>query len=148
MKKFLALFTLAGLMSIPLLALADPTAVILSFVCPDTTGAGLNSLSNFSDARIAGYGTLSVAGIPGRAPYFTYLIPAGANIPSVLNTGNYTNSATAYDPNNAIVSCSYTSSTFSPFTVSYQLTNGAGGIIDSQTANTIAIVQYVGARSR
>lgn len=144
MKKFALLVLLTGVVTVPMTVLADPTPILLNFVCPNTTGTGTNSLSNFGDSRIAGYGTLMVDTNPGRPPYFTYAIPAGAHIPSKINTGNYTNNGTDYDPDNAIISCSYVSPTFDPFTVSYQLTNGVGGTINSQTANSISINQYVG----
>lgn len=144
MKKSILFASMIACISLPMTVLADPTPITLSFVCPNTTGVGINTLSNFAGARIAGYGTLTINASPGRSPYFTYIIPAGSHIPAKLNTGNYSSSGTDYDPENALVFCSYTSPTFDPFTVVYELTNGAGGTINSQTASTITVNQFVG----
>ncbi len=147
MKKYFALASLVIVMAAPLTVFADPTPIQLAFTCPDTTGIGIHTLSNFGGARIAGYGNLMVDTSTGRDPYFTYGIPVGGNIPAKIHNGNYSNAGTDYDPDNAIVSCSYTSPTFDPFTVLYQLTNGTGGNIFSQTPNSITVVQYVGYQS-
>jgi hypothetical protein len=122
---------------------ADPSPILLNFTCPNTTGTGANTLSNFG-ARIAGYGSLTVAGSPARAPYFTYTFSSG-HFPDLIGSGLYTSSATSFNPVTAVVTCSYVSSgVFDPFTVSYQLTNGNGGVINSQTTSTISITQSVG----
>jgi hypothetical protein len=148
MKKSVFLASLIVFVGLPMTVFADPTSILLVYGCPNTTGVGPNTLSNFNGARIAGYGTLTVAGTSSRAPYFTGAISANSHIPGSLSSGNYSSSTTNYDSVNAIVSCSYTSPSFDPFTVVYQLTNGGGGTIESQTPNSITINQFVGVRSQ
>ena len=141
-KSILALIAASTLMSS--VAIADPSIVTLEFTCPGVTGTGPFVLSNFGGKKIAGYGTETINGDPAfNAPYFSFAIPVGANIPSSLST--YSSSGTGFDPVTGIVTCSYTSSsTFDPFTVSYQMTNAEGCQVATQTASTITINQFIG----
>lgn len=141
MKKIALLASLALSSAV----FADPSAIPLDFTCPSASGAGVYSLTNFGD-RVGGYGTELVAGAPAiNKPYFTYLIPSGAKIPAKLASGAYTNAGTDYDNSTNKVTCSYTSAAkYDPFSVSYQLTNGNGGMITKKTASCISILQFVG----
>lgn len=145
MKRSIAiasLFAIAGLTAST--AMADPSIIQIDFTCPSATGAGYQVLTNFGGYKIAGYGIETINGSPAfNSPYFVYMIPGGANIPGKLTT--YSNSGTDFDSVTGVVSCMYTSSsTFDPFTASYQMTNGQGGQIAGQTNNTISINQFVG----
>jgi len=145
MKKSLcAIVALSGLVST--IALADPTLITIEFTCPTTTGTGPNTLVNFG-SRIAGYGTELIDGSPAfNSPYFNFSFTTGT-YPSPISAGSYSSSGTGFDALSGIVSCSYTSSTtFSPFTVSYQLTNAGGSQISAQTANTITLFQFLGVK--
>jgi hypothetical protein len=125
--------------------MADPSLITFLFTCPTVTGSGHTVLSNFG-SKVAGYGTELIDGNPSfNSPYFSTPISGSTNIPTNLTTGDYSSSATSFDNINGLVFCSYTSSTtFDPFTVAYQLTNGNGGQVAEQTLNTITIFQFLG----
>jgi hypothetical protein len=145
MKKSLAL--LLASLTVSSAALADPSIVTIVFTCPSVTGAGPTVLTNFG-ARIAGYGTETIDGTPSfNSPYFSGTFAPGANIPANITSGSYTSSATGFDPTNGLVSCSYTSSTtFAPFTVTYEMVNAGGTQVQSSTASTITLNQFVGVK--
>lgn len=134
--------SLGFIMSSP--TMANPNTVEIGISCPNASGTGFNSLSNFG-GRIAGYGKESINSIPGpQSPYFTYLYTTG-HFPANLAMGAYTNSAVDFDPINALVTCEFNSSNgFDPIKVSYQMTNGQGGIVESQGLDQIVIIQYLG----
>ena len=123
--------------------LADPNTVEIGISCPTANGTGTHTLSNFGN-RISGYGSESINSNPApMAPYFNLNFTSG-NFPIKIASGAYSSTGTDYDPTTGRVTCSYTSATFDPITVTYQMTNGFGGVILSQTAETIVINQYIG----
>ena len=135
--------TLLGLLA-TFSAVAEPNIIEIGIACPDASGSGNSTLSNFG-GRIAGYGKESINSVPSPiAPYFS-VSTLGGNFPPRISDGNYTSTGTQYDPTQAIITCSYSSSAgFDPITVPYELTNGIGGVIIAKTANTIVINQYIG----
>jgi hypothetical protein len=147
MKKVIIALLLSAVALVPQLATADPSVVELAFTCPTTTGTDIHTLANFGN-RIAGYGTETLAGTPAiNLPFFSTVVATGANIPAKLNQGSYANDATDFDNINSFVSCHYASfGGYDAFTVYYFITNGRGGVITSQTPNTISINVYVGMR--
>ena len=126
-------------------AIAEPNIIEIGILCPDASGTGNNTLSNWGSGLIAGYGKESINSAPSpQAPYFSVRV-VGANFPSRISDGNYASTGTQYDPTQATVTCSYASSSgFDPINVNYALTNGVGGVIIYNTVNTIVLNQYVG----
>jgi hypothetical protein len=144
-RLFISFFCSIGfIISFP--TLADPNTVEIGISCPDASGGGYNSLSNFG-GRIAGYGKESINSIPApHSPYFSYLYTTG-HFPSNLAMGAYTNSGVDYDPTNALVICKFNSGNgYDSINVTYQMTNGKGGVVQSQAQNEIVILQYLGLR--
>ena len=129
-------------------AIANPNTVEVGISCPNATGAGYNSLSNFG-GRIHGYGKESINSVPGsHAPYFSYQFATG-HFPANLATGSYTNSGVDFDPTTAAIVCKFTSSAgYDPINVTYQMTNGHGGVVISQTVDQIVFIQYFGLKSK
>lgn len=123
---------------------AAPNSIQLGFSCPTVSATGPNNLTNFGWG-VAGYGEAFINGaVVPNPPYFTNSI-GSSNIPSVIYTGGYASTGTQYDPATGIVGCTYASNTgYASFAVYYKMTNGAGGFIINQTANSIIINQYVG----
>jgi hypothetical protein len=142
MKKIILTFMWFGTV-FSTIAMADPTVIAIHFVCPAATGVGLRVLTRYP-TRVSGYGTETLNGQPSfNSPYFNYNIVAGDNIPMTLIS--YSNSGTGFSFTTGMVFCSYTSSSgFTPFSVSYQMVNVAGGQIAAQTLNTITINQFIG----
>lgn len=128
-------------------AIADPNIIEIGIVCPDTSGIGQYTLSNFN-GYIAGYGREYVnGGTPAPVlPYFSTKSYDG-NFPSQIAAGAYTSTSTAFDPTQAIVTCSYISSAgFDPINVNYWMTNAQGSTIVGKTSNTINLNVFVGLR--
>ena len=125
-------------------AIADPNSIQIGFSCPNTSGTGPYNLSNFG-WRIAGYGQEFINGTQApNLPYFNFGFTSG-NFPSIVSMGAYSSSGTQYDPATGVVGCIYTSANgFDSFVATYEMTNGNGGYVISQTQNTIVINQYVG----
>ena len=125
-------------------AVAEPNIIEIGITCPDASGTGDHTLSNWG-GRIAGYGKESINSVASpQAPYFS-VNTAGGNFPALISDGNYASTGTQYDPTQALITCSYASAVgYSPLNIPYQLTNGAGGVIVSKTANTIVFNQYIG----
>ena len=67
-----------------------------------------------------------------------------SGVPASL--ANYSNNTTSYDSTTGVVSCSYTSNAQNeaPFLISYNLTNGFGGYVESQSNNAITIILPAG----
>jgi hypothetical protein len=120
--------------------LAYPVANNATFDCP-----AANGLSNFG-SYLAGFGSESIAGVTNTI-YFQSIQSLPAGIPDSL--ANYSNSATSYNMATGYVTCSFTSSNSaeSNFDISYYVTNGKGGVIQSQANNTISIAFPVGFHS-
>ena len=141
MKKIIAVVSLSvisGLGVIPS-AVADPSSVNVEYTCPTTQGNNQHTLRN-SGFRIAGYGTSVVNGSPAfNDPFFIFDLVGGNIYPAKISAANYVSDSTDYDSTTGIVSCHYSSVSAPPFAVSYVTTNGIGGIIVSQTANTITV---------
>lgn len=144
MKKIATAFFIISAIS-PLSVFADPSIITFEFTCPTTSGGGYHILRNFG-TQIAGYGIELINGVPAfNSPYFKTPIANNANIPTDLSKGSYTSSGTHYDNVNAVISCSYTSSSsFNPFTVSYNLFSNLYTQVVSQSANSITILQFIG----
>ncbi len=128
-------------------AIASPSTHTIDITCPGVaTTAFPFIVTNFKD-YIAGYGNELIDGsLPyPNIPYFTYTIPSGANIPSIL-TG-YVNNGTDYDSTLGQVTCQFSRSGFDSFSVTYPITNGKGGVISTQTNNTIQVLVPFGIRT-
>ena len=126
-------------------AIADPNIIEVGIVCPDTSGTGQHTLSNFN-SYIAGYGKEYInSGNPAHvSPYFS-MKTFGGNFPALISGGAYASTSTQFDPIQSLVTCNYTSSAgFDPIHVSYWLTNAQGSTILSQTPDTITINLYLG----
>lgn len=126
-------------------AIADPNIIEVGIVCPDTSGTGQYTLSNFND-YIAGYGKEYInSGTPAHvSPYFS-VKTYGGNFPALISEGAYVSTSTQFDPGQSLVTCNYISSAgFAPIHVSYWLTNAQGSTILSQTVDTININVYLG----
>ena len=141
MKKIIAIVSLSvisGLGVIPS-AVADPSTVSVEYTCPTVQGNNQHTLRN-SGFRIAGYGISLVNGSPAfNDPFFVFDLIGGNIYPAKLSNAGYVSDSTDYDSTTGIVSCHYSSVSAPPFAVSYFTTNGIGGIIVSQTANTIMV---------
>jgi len=86
---------------------------------------------------VAGYGVEKVGAATTQVYFRSDSLPAG--MPRKL--GNYTSSDSDYDSTIGQVTCTYTSSDVAEptFTVAYYLTNGVGGNILAQSANTVTV---------
>ena len=117
--------------------------VPFTFVCPNASGSGPNTLINYGQ-NIGGYGTETINSAPsGSNPYFTTSIRNTDNIPLNLIDGKYINAGANYYLN--VVSCNYSSTnTFDPFTVQYTMTNGKSSFVTAATNNSITISRYEG----
>lgn len=144
-KNIAVLFLALASLATTQMVIADPSSERYTFICPSIVGVAPRILTHFGD-HIAGYGVEYVnfnAKTPD--PYFTGTVVTGSNIPYSLSSGSYSNSNTSYASATGTVSCNYTSTIgFDPFTVSYALTNGKGGIIAAASANTIDIDLPIG----
>lgn len=149
MKKHIGLISLLALSGLfaNSSAIADPNIIEIGISCPDASGTGSNTLSNWG-GRIAGYGRESINSVSMPIqPYFS-IGTAGGHFPSRISDGHYASTSTQYDPTLGIVTCGYTSAAgFDPINVPYDLTNGAGGVIVTQTLSTIVIYQYIGLKN-
>ena len=128
-------------------AIATPNTVQIGITCPDATGVGSNTLSNFG-SNIHGYGKESINSIPGsNAPYFSYHFTTG-NFPANIADGAYTNTGVEYNPSSSLIICKFTSSNgFDPINVNYKITNGRGSVVLTQTQDQIVWLQYLGFKS-
>ena len=138
-----SLVLLSSLVLSPGLVLADnPVTYGVTVYCPNTQG-GSNIITNFGN-YIAGYGVEYILNYTTQA----YFRSASfiQNVPASLT--NYANASVEYNSTTGIVSCLYQSSiqTEAAFSVSYYLTNGFGGSIQSQASNTITISLPAGLR--
>lgn len=117
-------------------ASAYPIGHQADFSCPVIT-----AVANFSD-YVAGYGSEAILGHTHPIYFRTVLWPSG--VPS--NLSSYTNSGTNYDSTTALVYCHYSSNadTEQPFDLTYYVTNGRGGLIQSQTNNAISVLLPLG----
>ena len=133
---FRSLLALSGLVLSPGIVLADnPITYGVTVYCPGTQGSS-NVITNFG-SYIGGYGVEYILNYTTQA-YFrstAYL----QNVPASL--ANYFNESVAYNSTTGVISCTYQSSipTDAIFAVSYNLTNGLGGSVQSQSANAISI---------
>ena len=114
----------------------NPSGIFVDVTCPGVHGIS-NVLTNFG-SYVAGYGQESMSSQPSVPVYFTssYLPPT---VPHSLIY--YFNETATYDSTTGVVTCSYLSSQSDPgFSVNYYVTNGKGGAINMQAANTLEIV--------
>ena len=116
---------------------ADPITHPVDYICPNAS-----SLGNFG-TYIAGFGSEILSSRTTNTIYFQTRSPL-INIPGSLI--NYSNSGTNYDGPTGYVTCSFTSSNPSEnnFDISYNITNGKGGQIQSKTSSTIRVLFFVG----
>ena len=138
MKKFISSLLISTAVSLACTsALADPITHTVDYVCP-----AANGLSNFG-TYISGFGSEILSSRTTNTVYFQSIQPP-VNVPNSLV--NYSNSVTSYDGPTGFVTCSFKSSNPSEanFDISYNITNGKGGQILSQTSNTISIQFFVG----
>lgn len=139
MKKYCvltSLFAAATFSLVTTTAAAYPVDNSAVFTCPD-----ISVVSSFGNS-IAGFGTEVILSQNNPVYFQTNQFPTG--VPATL--GNYSNLGTDYDSTLGIVSCDYTSSnsTEQPFSLIYSITNGLGGLIQSQSANVISLTFPVG----
>lgn len=137
MKKIpiLTSFLAAAILSlITSTAMAYPINHDVYINCPHIKG-----LSNFGN-YIGGYGSETL-----QSQNYPIYFRSGSIFFSV-NLKNYSNSGTEYDPAQETVSCQYSSSEpqESGFSVIYQITNGKGGWVQSQSEDTIYITIPLG----
>lgn len=145
MEKFLSIIPLLGLsLLMPNHAIAGGNTQQVGFTCPDASGSGAHSLSNYG-GFIAGYGKESINSVPcPDEPYFTFHYSDG-HYPANLPVGTYVNSGVDYNPVNGTIICNYSSGTgYDPLHVSYHLSNGFGGLLVSSALDQIVILQYLG----
>jgi hypothetical protein len=128
-------------------AIATPNTVEVGISCPNGSGSGYNSLSNFG-RKIHGYGKESINSIPGsHAPYFSYHFTSG-HFPANIANGSYTNTGVDYDPTSGAIICKFTSANgYDPINVVYHMKNGKGGVVLSQTQDEIVFLQYIGLKA-
>ena len=131
---------------LPAISVADtidlsPSNTEVNITCPISLPNQDNTLTNFGD-YIAGYGTETVFS-QKKSIYFTsdFSVP---NAPIILV--DYFNASAVYNSTKGTVSCIFQSiiPTDPIFSVHYQLTNGLGGTIVSQTSSTVNIALPVG----
>ena len=140
MKNTLLSLVLSGVAIAPGGVMADPTNVSLYIACPETQ-PGWNMITNFGN-YIAGFGmeTVFSTNIP---VYFksTYM---PSNTPNTLI--NYGNSSIEYDSTTGIVTCNYSTNVASNpvFSVSYTITNGKGGALESVSNKALSLIFPVG----
>ncbi len=141
MRKVLRLLSLVAAFVINS-AYADPIEYSMEIKCPAINGTK-NILANYGD-YVGGYGSQIIDSNQSRPIYFKSLsLPNG--MPAKL--GTYDNSLAEYNSATGIVSCKYDSFADQPvFTVSYALTNSKGGIVVSQTRDSIFLMLPIGLR--
>jgi hypothetical protein len=137
MKKIISSLFIAvtSLTNTPVIA--DPITHYVAYVCPQ-----VDSLGNFG-SYIGGYGSETLSARTTNPVYFQ----SRKNLNTVSGPLNhYLNSGTNYDGPAGYVTCSYSSNYPSDgdFDLTYTVTNGKGGHIQSRTNNTIGILFYVG----
>ncbi len=117
-----------------------------AFLCPNTSGTS-DVLTHFG-TYIGGRGDEFMNGSRVSDAYFKGPVLQESNIPYNIAMGCYVNSGTSYASATGVVSCMYTSKLgYDPFKVSYQMTNGLGGIITSSLPDTITIRLIQGIKS-
>lgn len=116
---------------------AYPIGVSVIFTCPC-----INMLTN-SNEQVAGVGTELIF---GKNNPVNFESPTSATLPNQFL--NYNNAGIDYDSVLGEVTCSYVSSvsTDQPFSLSYSMTNGKGGIMSAKSNNTMSIILSVGIR--
>jgi hypothetical protein len=116
---------------------ADPVSHIVDYTCPSAS-----ALENFG-VYIAGFGLEKLTSRTTIPIYFQSNKPL-YNVPSSLV--NYTNSGSDYDGPTGHVKCIFTSSNpyERSFDISYNITNGKGGVIQSKTNSTISVLFFYG----
>jgi hypothetical protein len=121
-------------------AMADPVSTGITVDCPGTTLSS-NMLTNFGNI-VAGYGVENILSQTIQV-YFQSATLAW-NTPASLF--NYFNDSASYNSATGVVSCQYQSNiaTDPMLTVSYTITNGKGGAVLAQSANSISINLPVG----
>ena len=138
-----SLLVLSSLVLSPGIVLAgNPIHYGVNVFCPYTQ-TGPNVITNFG-SYIAGYGAEDILSQTTQV-YFRSTSYVG-NVPARLN--NYFNESISYDSTTGVVSCNYQSNipTDPVFSVSYNLTNGLGGAVQSQSSNAISIYFPAGLR--
>lgn len=125
---------------------AGPNDHHYSFVCPATSGDS-DVITHFG-TYIGGYGDEFMNGSHISDAYFKGPVFEESNIPHNISMGGYFSSGTSYASATGVVSCMYTSKMgYDPFKVSYQMTNGLGGVVTSSNDGTITIRLIQGAKS-
>jgi hypothetical protein len=117
--------------------LAEPITHPVKFICPNPTDLG------YFGSYVAGLGTEILSPSITNIIYFKST-DVLYNVPSSL--ANYTNEGTNYDGPSGTVSCLFKSSDSSEgdFSISYEVTNGKGGNILTQTKKAIRVLFFVG----
>src|SRR5690349_5216723 len=115
--------------------IADPITHSVDYICPNAS-----SLGNFG-TYIGGFGSEILSSRTTNTIYFQSRKPLN-DVPSSLV--NYSNSGTNYDGPTGYVTCSFSSANPSEgdFDISYYITNGKGGMIQSRTSNTINVLFF------
>lgn len=136
MTKFSALTAISTAIALSFSAAtvsADPIRIQADFTCPI-----VDMVANFG-TYIAGVGMEEL--LDNHNPvYFKSNDYVGMDVSSDLS--NYFNNGAFYDSTTGIVTCSYSSQIHGDpsFDLDYYITNGYGGRIREQTANTIYII--------
>lgn len=121
-------------------AMANPITTGFTINCPGTT-LSANMLTNFGNV-VAGYGVESI--LSQTIPVYFQSTALASNTPASLF--NYFNDSASYNSATGVVSCHYQSniSTDPILIVSYNVTNGKGGAVLAQSANSISVNLPVG----
>lgn len=119
----------------------NPAHTQIDISCPISLPGEPNTISNFGD-YIAGYGQESLLSRT-QSIYFT----SESNVPDApIILVDYYNESVSYNSIKGTVSCYFQSiiPTDPRFSIFYQLTNGQGGTVISQTSNAISILLPIG----
>lgn len=138
MKKIILKSLFSALILSSTLAVASPGTINAEIICPGVTSNGVFSITNYGDF-IAGYGQRI---IENKSPEPIYFKSSGSLASSISsNLQNYNNDSVSYESSTGRVSCYYkTNNIIDPsIIVSYDLTNGRGGIVMDKTNSTIRI---------
>ena len=134
-RSLISLLVLSSVSLAPAMAVADPTSTSLTISCPSTQ-LSANMITNFG-SYIGGFGVESLLSQTMNVYFISQSVPY--NTPATL--ANYFNETVSYNSTTGIISCSYQSNvpTDPFFSVAYQLTNGRGGYVTSQSSNALSL---------
>lgn len=142
-KSFIGICSVISLL-IATSAMAVPGNTSIRLDCPGIAAHGVEIVTNYG-TYLSGPGLERVGSNTATFPLFSGLIQAGLNVPLDLVTAGYANAGTSYDNGSGVVTCSYASALgFSPFNLTYTLSNGIGGIVTKSGTEEINLMLQVG----